>query len=156
MSKREKIILIVTAVAVLIGGYTYFFSSPSKVISPFTQRVSIDELNSFVLETATGLMGFELTKAEAHSIARAEALWARDIFLSGENLEEEELLGVSFIYSGYLESKGRKMAVINGLEYNEGDEIEPGGYIVRSIHSNKVVIELKGKKQKTVVPLVDQ
>lgn len=157
MSKREKIILIVLTVAVLFGGYTYFFQSSKTAKGPVVPKASVAELNTFVLETAKNLMGFDLSKAEAHAIARAEALWVRDIYLSGKDLEEEELLlGVSFIYSGYLEIGSRKMAVVNGLEYKEGDEIEPGGYIVRSIQPNKVVIEVKGKKQKTVVPLIDE
>jgi type II secretory pathway component PulC len=49
----------------------------------------------------------------------------------------------------------KKIAVINGLEYLIGEEIEPGGFIAREIYPDRVVIEMKGQKQKIIVPLVE-
>ena len=69
--------------------------------------------------------------------------------------EKQKLLNVSFTYTGYLQAGKKKIAVINGLEYLIGEEIEPGGFIAREIYPDRVVIEMKGQKQKIIVPLVE-
>ena len=50
----------------------------------------------------------------------------------------------------------RKMAIINGLEYEQGEELEPGGFMLLSIDSNKLVIGAKGKQQQTIVPMEEE
>ena len=48
----------------------------------------------------------------------------------------------------------KRLAILNGIEYEVGDRLEPGGLIVRNIHPNHVVIgppDLKSKK--VVLPM---
>jgi len=61
-----------------------------------------------------------------------------------------------FTYSGYLEIGDRRLAIINGIEYETGDELAMGGYIVRGIYPNRVVIEVKWRKEKIIVPLEEE
>ena len=56
------------------------------------------------------------------------------------------------LYTGYLKAGGRMIAVINGIEYEPGDVIEPGRYVVREITDQQVVIEERGGKA-LVLPL---
>jgi len=155
MSKREKIILIVMAL-VVIGGLFYYFNSRREVVVQ-ERESELKDLNTFVNETVTGVNKNNLTAAEVRAIASAEAKWARDPYRAPVIKEEEKdkLFDVTFRYTGYLKAGKKRMAVINGLEYLVGEEIEPGGFIAREIHPNRVVIEAKGQKQKLVVPLIE-
>lgn len=56
----------------------------------------------------------------------------------GEDVPEN-LTG--FEYNGYLELDGTIFAIINGIEYTHGEELESTGYIVKAILRNYVVLE---------------
>ena len=65
----------------------------------------------------------------------------------------------SFTYSGYLEMVGVRIAIINGMEYETGDEIVGGPYVLRGIYPNRVVIGIKGvdgEKGKITVPIEEE
>ena len=48
----------------------------------------------------------------------------------------------------------KRFAIINGLEYTTGDELEQGGFVVRSITPSQVVIfSTDRSKKKFVFPL---
>jgi type II secretory pathway component PulC len=155
MSKREKIILVIMAL-VIMGGVIYYISSKREVV--VRERESeLKELNTFVNTTITGMNKNNLTAPEIRAIASAETEWGRDPYRAPVIKEEEKqkLLNVSFAYTGYLKAGKKKIAVINGLEYLVGEEIEPGGFIAREIYPDRVVIEVKGQKQKIIVPLIE-
>jgi hypothetical protein len=51
----------------------------------------------------------------------------------------------------------KRLAIINGVEYAAGDELEQGGYMVRSITPSRVVIvSTRDSKQKFIFPLEEQ
>jgi hypothetical protein len=54
------------------------------------------------------------------------------------------------IYTGFLRMGEKKLAIINGMEYEAGDILEPDGFIIRSISPSRVVIAPAGKKKKTL------
>jgi hypothetical protein len=159
MSKREKTILIIMAL-VVIGGLFYYLNTRREVVVQ-ERESELKDLNTFVDKTVKGVNKNNLTAAEIRAIASAEAKWARDPYRAPvlkekeKEEEKEKLFEVSFRYTGYLKAGKKKMAVINGLEYLIGEEIEPGGFIAREIHPDRVVIEAKGQKQKLVVPLIE-
>jgi len=70
--------------------------------------------------------------------------------------EAEVLPEVTFSYSGYMEMGDRKIAIIDGMEYKTGEEIVPGGFVIRAIYPNKIVIGIKGKEEEITVPLVEE
>jgi type II secretory pathway component PulC len=155
MSKREKIILAIMTL-VIIGGVIYYINSRREVVVQ-ERESELKELNTFVGDTITGINKNNLTEPEIRTIASAEAEWVRDPYRAPVVKEEEkqQLLDVSFIYTGYLKAGKKKIAVINGLEYMTGEEVEPGGFVAREIYPDRVIIEVKGQKQKIVVPLID-
>ena len=155
MSKREKIILFIMAL-VIVGGGIYYFSTKREVVVQ-KRESELKELNTFVDETVTGINKNNLTAPEIRTIASAEAEWVRDPYRAPVEKEEDrqKLLDISFTYTGYLKAGKKKIAVINGLEYLTGEEIEPGGFIAREIYPDRVVIEIKGQKQKIIVPLIE-
>ena len=47
----------------------------------------------------------------------------------------------------------RYMAIINGTEYEAGEELEKGGFTIGNIYPNRVIIVLRGGKVKHSIPL---
>ena len=154
MSKREKIILFVVLAAVLYGVYTIFTDSPSKDSSANTGNQATG-LNKLVSDVTDELKKCAVTEAEAYIIARAEDEWASDPFFEKRLLktsEAEEARVPGFTYSGYVEMDRKSLAIIDGLEYEAGEEL-PGGHIIRGIHPDRIVIEGKRREKKIIIPL---
>ena len=154
MSKREKIILCVVALAIVYGVYS-FIASPSRLARIETGKKSA-ELNKLMASVTEDLKKVAMTGAEAFIIARAEAEWVRDPFSEKGLSVTSELTAqaeeVIFTYTGYMEAGKKRLAIINGLEYRTGEELELGGYVVQSIHSDRVVIKGKGRQGLITVP----
>jgi hypothetical protein len=161
MSKREKIILIVMVLAVIVGGYDFLFTSSSDN-DHAGPELTAEDLNHFVTQVAESLSKKDLSKADIHILAQARAGWKSDPFLKSKlpvkldgsiNAAATDVAGVRLSYSGYLTMGSRQLAVINGMEYSVGDELNQSEYIVESIAPNLVVIGVTGKSDKIVIPL---
>ena len=153
MSKREKIILIITGLTILYGGYIFLFTDSSETgrIDP---EKKLKELNRFVSDVAKSLSRKDLSGKETYVLDRASARWAKDPFLEKVELSPESrkdieietsAIAKSFSYLGYLEMGNRKLAVINGMEYEIGEELGQAGYIVKGIFPTRVVIGPAGE-----------
>ncbi len=57
------------------------------------------------------------------------------------------------IYSGYVDSGKKKLAVINGLEYRVGEQLEMEGYILKGITPSKVLIVNKNTGNEMEIPI---
>ena len=60
-----------------------------------------------------------------------------------------------FIYSGYLGTERKRMAIINGIEYAEGENLDVKGYVLKSVSPTRVVIENRGTGATVDVPLLE-
>jgi hypothetical protein len=160
MSKREKIILFAMVLAILYGGYKLFNTpfSDTGIESPRQKEARLDE---FVTDIAVKLKEKDVSKTDKFIIARAKEAWAGDPFLKiglpvASEVKQERVQAstpnMSFKYSGYMEMGRQRLAVINGMEYVVGDELEPGGYIVNSISASQVVIGIKNTNQNIILP----
>jgi hypothetical protein len=151
LTKQQIIILSVMVVAVLYAAYDFF-------IAPRTKTAMIDigkksmELEAFINNITTSMPKGSLSAADAYIVNRAEAQWTKDpfydrkLFREWVKLKEPAKAGggaqkISFNYSGYVNMKDKRMAIINGIEYESGDPLEVEGYMLRGIYQNKVVIE---------------
>ena len=161
MSKRERVILILMVLAIIIGGYSLLFTSPSDT-DHTGPELSVEKLNKFVNDVAESLSKRDLSKADIHILAQARAGWKRDPFLKSKlpvkfdgsnDAAITDVSGIRFSYSGYLTMGDQQLAIINRMEYGVGDELNQSGYIVESITPNLVVIGVTGKKDKLVLPL---
>ena len=161
MSKRERVILILMGLAIIIGGYNFLFTSSSDN-DHAGPEMNVEDLNKFVNDVAESLNKRDLSKADIHILAQAKAGWKRDPFLKSKlpvkfdgsnDAAATDVSGIRFSYSGYLTMGDRRLAVINGMEYNVGDELNQSEYIVESITPNLVVVGVTGKNDKIVIPL---
>ena len=60
---------------------------------------------------------------------------------------------IEFVYTGYLEVGRKRMAIINGMEYREGEALDIKGFVLKSVSPTKVVIENRGIGATLNVPL---
>jgi hypothetical protein len=58
------------------------------------------------------------------------------------------------VYNGFIELGSKRLAIINGQEYEAGDKLNPGGFTIKSILPTRVVIvSAQGEGAPIVLPL---
>ena len=170
MSTREKIVIGLMMVAVLWGGYNLLFTGSDNTSggSVATANQQIEDTKAFA-QNVTQTVAKEVSAPSntPYLLKRASVAWTRDPFLDrqtaltyeAEKMAQEEAKEVSaaelgLVYSGYLMAGDKSLAVINGLEYEEGEKLDrEGGYIVKSISPIQVVIGREGSTSRIIVPL---
>ena len=161
MSKREKAILIFMFFAVIYGGYAFFFSAP-KNASPAPAGEVLKVLQTLVDEVKQNLQKENLSEADTYVLKKVNDKWVTDPFY--EKRIEEKIPGatdalredITFNYYGYMQIGERRVAIINGMEYEAGEELEIDGYIVSGIYPTKAVIKIRGRESKIILPLVEE
>jgi len=159
LKKREIIILVIAALFILYAGYEYLIAGPaSKKIKTSTESVNI---NTSITGITKDLGKDKITDFDAYVIRRMEAdwgknpFWKKDLYKEWGNREGVAKSGVlaKIIYSGYVDSGKNKMAIINGLEYRLGEELELEGYVLKQITPSSVLIFNKYTGNKEEIPL---
>ncbi|MDJ0782702.1 MAG: hypothetical protein QNJ22_12065 [Desulfosarcinaceae bacterium] len=169
MTTREKIIVGVMILTVMYGGYTLFFSREAITVTSVTKDESVADLQKFVIDVAQKLQNTEPSEPELHSLEQAGRNWQKDPFLrsvAALTAELEKSVPVEapeekpkpeekpiLRYSGFLQMGAKRMAIINGMEYEEGEMLPAAGYFIRSISPKSVVIGKIGDAKSHVLPL---
>jgi hypothetical protein len=164
LEKRQMIILGVMGIAVLYGAYTFLMPvSKKNPAVDITQKTA--ELNTFMTELTASLGKDTSKNLETLIFSRAEKEWAQDPFLGAKAFkawtqakaaDKEPVVAapkIEFVYSGYLEVGQKRMAIINGVEYPEGENLDIKGYVLKSVSPAGVVIENRGIGATVNVPL---
>ena len=165
---REKVVIGVMGIAVLYAAFEFLM--PRKKDIGIDVKQKTEELNTFVTTLSAG-MGKDTAKNLGSLIfARAEKEWARDPFLDeksfkawarakevAKELPKETAAApkIEFVYSGYVETNRKRMAIINGVEYQEGENLDIKGYVLKSASPSSVVIENRGIGATVNVPLLE-
>jgi hypothetical protein len=156
---------------VAYGVYALFFEgkvkSSATPIASVSATQQLENLNAFITKVAEASKA-GLSKEDKYIISRAESPWKQDPLTTVEltdrpeneiNRQQQQVakttgpqLNVS--YTGFMQMGDKRFAIINGLEYTTGDELEQGGFVVRSITPSQVVIfSTDRSKKKFVFPL---
>jgi hypothetical protein len=154
MTNREKIIVGLMLLTVVYGVYTVFFESKGSVepAAAVSSTMELENLNAFITKVAeTSKAG--LSESDKYIIGRAEAEWKQDPLVNvdltnrpeSEINKSKEVTRVSIpdlkvSYTGFMRMGDKTFAIINGMEYSAGDQLEQGGYLVRSITPSQVII----------------
>jgi hypothetical protein len=147
LNKRQYIIIIIAAAAILYGAFAYLSGGP--LLKEAIKKSDNKEQNVLISSITGELMKNPLSVVDVYIISRAETDWQRNPFMERGSYKEwaskDSAKGglspeAKIIYSGYVDSGKKKMAVINGLEYSVGDQLEIGGYVLKRITAAKVVI----------------
>ncbi len=160
MSKREKIILFFMALSLVYGFYVFYVEAPGKK-KAIGKNSKLESLNKFITHVAE-LTKESLSEIDSYIIEKAPKQWDKDPLLGSdsefqfkaENTEADlSTFKVNIKYTGYLKMGAKNIAILNGLEYEEGEELEKSGFIIRKIYPERVIIEIKGKQKEIAIPL---
>lgn len=166
MSKREKIILIIMIVAITVGLLEFLFNSSPDPNMMVNNR-KLEELKSSLSSSALVLSSGKLSDNQLYVISMAAEKWIKNPFKKvlskGELLKNkvysskegsEDKRGIrGLIYSGFLSMAKKRMAIIDGIEYEEGDELETGEYIVKQIKPSEVILKMKNQDKTVSITL---
>ncbi len=144
-------------VSVIFGIYIVFFESPRQPTALNTAGDrELEMLNTFITKVADKTKSGP-SKKQAYILEKAQADWKQDPFvqLQPEKVEEDTgpapVLDARVRYTGFLQMGDTRLAIISGMEYEPGDRLEPGGFIIRSIFPNRVVVSPPGKNMKSMI-----
>jgi hypothetical protein len=161
LKKREIIILVVAAVFLLYAGYEYLIAGPaSKKVKAGASADSVT-IDTFISGITSDLDKDKPSDFDTCVIRRVESDWVKNPFwkkdtyrawANREGIASGSLLA-KIIYSGYVDSRKSKMAVINGSEYRVGEQLEIEGYVLKQITPSKVWIFNKNTGNKEEIPL---
>ena len=155
-------IIILMFLAIVGGGYSLFFASSSPKISFDSSKRGGTE--SFVTDLTKKMADKDISESSRYIISRAKAELKKDPFIRSEmaimakadrELAVTSVQKADFTYSGYLNMGMKSLVVINGMEYEAGDDLEQDGYFVKNIFPTKVVIGVKGRDNILVLPLLE-
>ena len=160
MTNREKIIV---GLAVLALGYGAMeLLLPRAKVAPVAQPQSLEGLNAFIAKVADATRS-GTAEAGAIVIQKAEAAWKQDPFLDVQKTKPAEPAATrpkeparppNLVYNGFIDLGGKRLAIINGQEYETGDKLNPGGFTITSILPTRVVIAFApGESAPIVLPL---
>jgi len=151
--------LAVMAVAVLYGLADFFFLGASgRQVGTPQKLTPATDVKALMTGIASAAGSYRPTGLDAYVVRRAESGWSRDPFVDGKVYSrwfprEKALASADkapFTYTGYLEVNGKRMAIINGMEYGMGDPLEVEGYFVKSISPVKVAVHQKAGERKAL------
>jgi hypothetical protein len=160
MTNREKIIVGLAALALCYGAIELLL--PRAKVAPVSPPQSLEGLNAFITKVADAT---QVGTAEAGAIViqKAEAAWKQDPFLEIQKAKATEPKDTrpketarlpNLVYNGFMELGSKRLAIINGQEYEAGDKLNPGGFTIKSILPTRVVIvSAQGEGAPIVLPL---
>jgi len=166
LEKREGFIIGAMAIAVLYGALTFLIGGQSKkAVSPAT--INGPDLQVLTSDITATVSKQAFSVRDAYVIAKAETEWLHDPFMGKKvyrqmvtpiavpKAAEVAPVKIAFNYMGYMEFRGKQIAIINGVEYTLGESLDTPGYVLRSISPQKVIIENKGGQGRIEVPIQD-
>ncbi len=144
-------------ITVILGVYMMFFDSPKKTSAINTEGArELELLNTFITKVAEKTKSGP-SKTQAYILNKAQTAWKQDPFVQiepkqiVEDTGPEPVLDSRVKYTGFLQMGDKRLAIINGMEYEAGDLLESGGFIIRNILPNHVVVAPPGKNKKTMI-----
>jgi len=142
--------------ALIYGVYIMFFESPKQAKSFNTGGDrELEVLNDFITNIADKTKS-GLSKKQAYILKKARLSWKKDPLVQ---LEAKKVVDTGpqtvpdgrLKYTGFLQMGDTRLAIINGMEYAVDDRLVPGGFIIRRILPDHVVVTPPGKKKKTMI-----
>ena len=160
MNKREKILVVLSSLALLYGLFNYFilplFHNTNNSDDQGSMVSNPDEIAQIDSHLLTAQMMVKETKTIDSMIGLIEADWNKDPFKAAE-IPKDADIGVpqisdslNFIYSGFIQIGNHYLAVINGMEYSPGEIVQDSVYTVGQISPDKIILNRDGKKALTL------
>jgi len=159
MTKREKIIVGIMVLTVGYGAIELLLPRAKTRTGP-TALQPAENLSVFISKVADAAKS-AASESSALIIQKAEAAWKLDPFMvirkaapppaEGRSPTETARAVSNLIFNGFLEIGSKRLAIINGMEYEAGDRVSPGAFSIKTILPNKVI--LTSSQGEVVLPL---
>ena len=158
MTTRERVIVGVSAVVVLLGGG--YYGLDGVVLSGSSGEgaaVGADQAEAFVRASEKQLADVAVTDVERKILSAAHEDWDGHPFADAPVVDEtvvvEAPVDQTFRYSGFVQAGGRRFAIINGKEYAEHDVLAGDAGEVRVIEPDYVILRVGPDGRRQVIPL---
>ncbi|MGD9330347.1 MAG: hypothetical protein PVJ53_03490 [Desulfobacterales bacterium] len=163
MSRREKILVGLMVAAVCLGTLMLIGDRQKRAATIATPGQA-NTLTKMLTDLSAQIGSDSKREEHRYVLSTARVPWRETLFLSGaDGASSPEVTGaaaddlptnVSLVYSGYIETPQRRVAIINGIEYVVGDRLDKSAYTVQDIAPTQVV--LAAPQQRMVsIPLVE-
>jgi len=160
MTQREKMILSVMAITIAFGIYSFWFQGGDGA-GGSRSGIKSKPVDQFVAEVMKTLEKDDASILGPFVVERAATPWQRNPMMklsqtiAADTTVAHETNAVAgyqrFVYSGYLAMGVRRLAIINGLEFEIGDPVTDDGYILRRITPSAIEIRRTGRDAAIVV-----
>jgi hypothetical protein len=159
MTKREKIIVGIMVLTVGYGAIELLLPR-AKSVTGATAPQPAENLSVFISKVADAAKS-AASESSALIIKKAEAAWKLDPFMvirkaapppAESRLPKDAVRAMpNLVFSGFLEIGSKRLAIINGMEYEAGDRVSPGAFSIKSILPDKVI--MTSSQGEVVLPL---
>lgn len=160
MQNVERIILVLL-IATLSGALYWSWPTPMPPTTPIAAEKELVEAKALTTRLAEEVKKDALSDRDRHLLEQAGADWRRNPFEGQRSASPRQATRTdpasplsAYAYSGYMEVDKKRLAIISGMQYQVGDRLEYGKYVVRSIEPNRVVVEDIGKREQLTLPFV--
>lgn len=157
LNKRQIVILAIMVIAILFAVYDFFIGQPaSKKAKTEAKPV---EVESFVNTVTNDIVKEKITGIDTYIIKKAEMEWNKNPFWTKSEYREfagKEAGGgieAKIMYSGYVDTGRKRMAIINGFEYTPGDALELEGYVLKSVTPAQILIVNRETGSELIIPI---
>lgn len=156
LNKRQMIILAVAGLVVLYAVYELLIAGPA---AKKNKAAAVIETASFVSMLGNDLIKTNATSSDVYVAERAEAAWNKSPFWDVNAYREfagkgpDVKGGPKIVYSGYVDTGRKKMAIINGWEYEAGEALDVEGYILKRVTPSRVLIINRTTGGESYIPL---
>ena len=160
LNTRQIIILAIAALCVLYAAYELLIARPAAQKAKATKiENKVVEAQSLVNTLSSDLTKYKVSDVDTYIAKRAEADWNKNPFWEKSSYREfvgNEAGGVAaakIIYSGYVETGGKKVAIINSFEYVTGESLDVEGYVLKSVTPSRVLVVNRKTGSQLYVPI---
>ncbi|MFZ5812532.1 MAG: hypothetical protein ACOY4F_10855 [Thermodesulfobacteriota bacterium] len=152
MTKRERVLVWVMGAAVVVGAGMFALGGKDKAAGPSHSAKAVQAALADAQALAKTVRDAGVSDTSSHVAAMALKPWEPGLFYD-QALEfrvEASQGGTLPAYTGFVEMGALRLAIIDGYEYREGDELETGGYLVEGIRPDQVTLRGLDKDSKAV------
>ncbi len=152
MTKREKALVWIMGAAVVVGAGMFALGGKDKAAGPTNPAKAVQAALADAQSLVKAVREAGVGGIDSHVVAMALKPWEPGLFYD-QALEfqvESSREGALPAYTGFVEVGALRLAIIDGYEYREGDELETGGYLVEEIRPDQVTLKGLDKDSKAV------
>ncbi len=146
MTRREKVMVLAMAGAIVYGGYSLLWAPETKAPKKSSDTGRTEGTSGLVADVVGQLKKLDPSGNAAQIIAMANESWPEDLFRrepmrAARRAEAQPAADVAHPrFTGFLQMGDVRLAIIDGVEYEAG-EMLPSGYRVKSISPARVVLQ---------------